>query len=399
MGNTPTCQSSPSSKRTTGVVTVSRSDYGIYQPVLRQIQAHSELELSLFATGMHLSSDFGSTIRAIEEDGFPVTERVEMLLSSDTPEGIAKSIGVGILGFAQVFSRSRPDILLVLGDRFEMYASVCAALPFKIPVAHIHGGEVTEGAIDESIRHAITKMSHLHFASTDIYANRLRQLGEEDWRITVTGAPGLDNISSIPLLSKEKAAERFGFDIAKPLLVVTFHPVTLEYEQTEEHITNLLKALDQIEAQLLFTYPNADTSGRSIINKITEFASNLQNATVVINAGQQAYLSLLNCADGMVGNSSSGIIEAASFGLPVVNIGNRQRGRVRSRNVVDCGYSRNEIVDSIHKILRPEFRRSLFDLENPYGDGHSAERIAKRLAEIEINQQLLMKKFVDCGVN
>ena len=250
--------------KTIGVVTVSRSDYGIYLPILRRIEADANLQLSLFVSGMHLSPEFGLTARMIEADGFQIREKVEMLLSSDTPEGIAKSVGVGMIGFAQAFQRSRPDILLVLGDRFDMYPAVCAALPFKIPVAHIHGGEITEGAIDESIRHSITKMSHLHFPATETYARRIRQLGEEDWRIMVSGAPGLDNIRDMHLFSKQEVAERFGFDPSMAVLLTTFHPVTLEYEDTDAHIASLLCALKEVDGQVLFTYPNPDTAGRGI---------------------------------------------------------------------------------------------------------------------------------------
>ena len=383
--------------KTIGVVTVSRSDYGIYLPILRRIEADANLQLSLFVSGMHLSPEFGLTARMIEADGFQIREKVEMLLSSDTPEGIAKSVGVGMIGFAQAFQRSRPDILLVLGDRFDMYPAVCAALPFKIPVAHIHGGEITEGAIDESIRHSITKMSHLHFPATETYARRIRQLGEEDWRIMVSGAPGLDNIRDMHLFSKQEVAERFGFDPSMAVLLTTFHPVTLEYEDTDAHIASLLCALKEVDGQVLFTYPNADTAGRVIIEKITEFCKNNERARVVMSANQQWYLSLLNCVDGMVGNSSSGLIEAPSFKLPVVNIGTRQRGRLRGPNVVDCGYPKDEIVGAIRRILGPEFRPSLRDLVNPYGDGRASERIVDRLSEVVVDKRLLFKKFVDRG--
>ena len=306
--------------RTIGVVTVARSDYGIYLPVLRKIQADPELELHLFVTGMHLSPEFGLTVKTIEEDGFQVQERIEMLLSSDTPECIAKSMGLGTIGFAQAFARSRPDILMVLGDRFEMHAAVVASLPFKIPVAHIHGGESTEGAIDEGIRHSITKMSHLHFASTEFYARRIIRMGEEPWRVVVSGAPSLDNLHTVDLLTRPQISfeDRFGLHLEAPTLLVTYHPVTLEYENTETHVRELLAALAGLDFNIVFTYPNADTQGRLIINRIQEFVDMHKQAQVVENLGTQGYFSLMAHSSAMVGNSSSGIIEAASFKLPVV---------------------------------------------------------------------------------
>ena len=348
---------------------------------------------------MHLSPEFGRSESAFSNDGFEIGDRVETLLSSDTPEGIAKSVGLGVISFAQVFAKSRPDILLVLGDRFDMFSAVIAALPFNIPIAHIHGGETTEGAIDEAIRHSISKMSHLHFPATTAYCQRLKQLGEEDWRIVISGAPGLDSIFEMELNSRENIARQFNLDPTFPILLVTFHPVTLEYEYTTAYVKNLLGALEQINAQVIFTYPNADTAGRIIIEHIEHYCHSHDLAQVVVNASQQGYLSLLNSVDGMVGNSSSGIIEAASFKLPVVNIGNRQRGRVHGENIVNCGYELVDIAAAIHHILHPDFRRALRNLVNPYGDGHSSERIVTRLAEVEINQSLLMKSFSNMNVD
>lgn len=383
--------------RTIGVVTVARSDYGIYRPVLRRIQADPDLRLLLFAGGMHLSPEFGLTVQVIEQDGFEIAERVEMLLSSDTPEGIAKSTGLGVIGFAQAYARQRPDILLVLGDRFDMYAAVVAALPFKIPLAHIAGGESTEGLIDEPIRHSITKMSHLHFPSTEFYARRIVQMGEEPWRVTVSGAPGLDNLGQIRLLSLQQLKEQFNVDLSEPALLVTFHPVTLEYENTGSHVTELLAALKKTGLRLIFTYPNADTHGRIIIDMIDRFVSEYPRASAVVNLGTQAYFSVMSHAAAMVGNSSSGIIEAASFSLPVVNIGSRQRGRVHDRNVIDTGYSRDEISKAIGQALSPGFRRSLAGLVNPYGDGHAAERIMPVLKEVKLDDRLLLKRFYRQG--
>lgn len=379
--------------RTIGVVTVARSDYGIYLPVLRRIQADPDLHLHLIVAGMHLSPDFGLTVREIERDGFPIGDRVEMLLSSDTPEGIAKSMGLGTIGFAQSYARHRPDVLVVLGDRFEMHAAAVAALPFKIPVAHIHGGELTQGAMDDALRHSITKMSHLHFVATEDYARRVIQMGEEPWRVVVSGSPSLDTLLSTRLLGRKELERRYKLDLAQPFLLVTYHPVTLEVEQLETQMSELLAALDEVGVATVFTYPNADTRSRLVIQMIREYAASRPQAQVVINLGTPGYISAMQIAAAMVGNSSSGIIEAASFKLPVVNIGTRQQGRTRAKNVIDVGYSRAEIVAGIRKALSPEFRASLADLKNPYGDGHAAERIVQRLKEVELDDRLLLKRF------
>lgn len=379
--------------RTIGVVTVARSDYGIYLPVLRRIQQDPDLRLRLIVGGMHLSPEFGLTARAIEADGFNIDDRVEMLLSSDTPEGIAKSVGLGTIGFAQAFGRGRPDFLLVLGDRFEMLSAATAALPFRIPVAHIHGGESTEGIIDEAIRHAITKMSHLHFASTQTYAERITQMGEEPWRVVVSGAPSLDNLNQIRMMSPEELEGRFGLKLANPPLLVTYHPVTLEYEQTETQVQALFRALESVNLDVVFTYPNADTMGRRIIEMIEDFSKRYRQAQVVANLSAKGYLSLMGCALAMVGNSSSGIVEAASFRLPVVNIGNRQRGRLHADNVIDVGYDWREIAEGIRVATSPAFRKLLEGLKNPYGDGRAAERIVEKLKEVPLDDSLIMKRF------
>lgn len=379
--------------RTIGVITVARSDYGIYLPILQQIQKDPDLRLFLIVAGMHLSPEFGLTGEIIERDGFKIDERVEMLLSSDTPAGIAKSMGLGTIGFAQTYARVRPDILLVLGDRFEMHAAVVASLPFKIPIAHIHGGESTVGAIDEALRHSMTKMSHLHFVATDIYAQRVIQMGEEPWRVVVSGAPGLDNLHKIRLLDRDELAQQLGLDLASPFLLITFHPVTLEDEQTEMQIQALLAALEQVDMSLIFTHPNADTRSRFIIQMIQAFVTRCQRAELVINLGTENYFSMMKWAGAMVGNSSSGIIEAASFKLPVVNIGTRQQGRVRDKNVIDVGYTSAEILVGINRATSPEFSATLSELVNPYGDGRAAERIVDTLKQVRINKSLLMKRF------
>lgn len=379
--------------RTIGVVTVARSDYGIYRPILRRVVGDPDLRLHLFVTGMHLSPEFGMTIEIIRQDGFEIAERIEMLLSSDTPEGLGKSVGLGTIGFAQAYGRGRPDILLVLGDRFEMLAAAVAALPFKIPIAHIHGGESTEGLIDEAIRHSLTKMSHLHFVSTPQYARRVVQMGEDPARVLVSGAPSLDNLRDIQLLSLQELKEGHGIDLSEPTLLVTYHPVTLEYEQTAQQMDELLAAMGEAGFAAVFTYPNADTCDRMIIDKIGEFTARHPNATLVANLGTEGYFSAMQHAAAMAGNSSSGIIEAASFKLPVVNIGNRQRGRIHGRNVIDVECRREEILDAITRVTSADFRSGLSDLINPYGDGHAAERIIERLKDVTLDDCLLQKRF------
>lgn len=383
-------------KRKIAVVTGARSDYGLLYPVLKIINETVGLQLQLLVTGMHLSPEFGSTKKVIEEDGFEICEKVEMLLSSDTPTGLAKSMGLGTIGFAQVYEKITPDLLLVLGDRFETHCAVVAAMPFKIPVFHIHGGESTEGAIDELIRHSITKMSHIHFPSTEFYAERIRRMGEEDWRIFVSGSPGIDNIRMLePLMNKNEFNNTFNIDLNLPTIIVTYHPVTLEYENTSWQLQNLFAALEAANQQVLFTYPNADTTGRLIIEMMNNFVQNYSKAQICVNLGQRAYLNLMKHASVMVGNSSSGIIEAPSFKLPVVNIGERQRGRVRAKNVIDVGYSKDEIYDAIKKALSPEFKCNLKSLINPYGEGKASQIIVDVLKNIDINNQLLLKKFND----
>lgn len=379
--------------RCVDIVTVGRSDYGIYLPILKLLQQDPDLDFRLLVSGMHLSPEFGSTVKIIEADGFRIAEKIETLLSSDSPEGVAKAIGLGVIGFAQVFSRRRPELLMVLGDRFEMYAAALAALPFGIPVAHIHGGEVTSGAIDDALRHSLTKLSHLHFVAMEEYAQRVIQLGEEPWRVTVTGAPSLDNLRELTLWSKQELEQRLQFPIHFSPLLVTFHPVTLELNQTEFYIQELLAALDAITTPVIFTLPNAD-SGHEIIRKaMLDYCQMHSDAHLIENLGTQGYFSMMKLVAAIVGNSSSGIIEAASFKLPVVNIGSRQEGRARNQNVIDVGYRRDEIVTGIQRALSAEFRASLETSRNLYGDGHAAERIVERLRLVVLDEKLIHKLF------
>jgi UDP-N-acetylglucosamine 2-epimerase (non-hydrolysing)/GDP/UDP-N,N'-diacetylbacillosamine 2-epimerase (hydrolysing) len=380
-----------------GVVTVARSDYGIYVPLLRALQAADGLALALFVGGMHLSPDFGLTVRAIEADGYPIAARVAMALTADTPADIARSMGLGVAGFAGAFARSRPDILVVLGDRFEMHAAALAALPFKLPVAHIHGGELTYGAMDDALRHSMTKLSHLHFTATEAYARRVIQLGEEPWRVTVSGAPGLDNLRTVELLSRAEIEARYTLRLDEPFLIVTYHPVTLEFERTAWQTGEMLAALDETQMPIVFTLPNADTAGRLITELLRGFVAAHPRCRLVDNLGTQGYFSLMALAAAMVGNSSSGLLEAPSFQLPVVNIGNRQAGRVRAANVLDVGYNRAEIEAGIRRAVAPGFRAGLAALTNPYGDGHAAGRIVERLKAVALDDRLLVKRFFDLG--
>jgi len=382
--------------RTIGVVTTSRADYGIYLPLLKRIKSDPDLRLHLIVSGMHLSPEFGLTVKQIEADGFEIAERVEMLLSSDTPEGIAKSVGVGVMGFAQVYARSRPDILIVLGDRFEMYAAVVAAVPFNIPIAHLHGGELTQGAIDDVLRHSITKMSHLHFVATQEYARRVRQMGEEDWRVIVSGALSLDSLNTTPFMSRAELETRFNLRLGDAPLLVTFHPTTLEYEQAEWQMNELLSALELCGLPAVFTLPNADTNGRVLIRMINDCVKSNPMFQKVESFGATGYFSIMRIARAMVGNSSSGIIESASFRLPVVNIGNRQEGRARGINVIDVGYDRANILEGIHRATSNEFSASLRDMHNLYVTSiEAAKTIVDAIKRVALDESLLVKKFCD----
>ena len=380
--------------RRIGVVSVARSDYGIYRPLLRAIHGDAEVELWLYVGGMHLAANFGLTIREIEKDGYPIRARVEMVGSDDTPSGVGKMVARGLAGFAELFGRERPDVLLVLGDRTEMLAPAVAALPWRIPVAHLHGGEASEGATDELVRHALTKLSHLHFPSLAVYADRIRQMGEDDWRIMVVGALSLDALRDFTPTPLQELCRTHGWSFTEPPLVVTFHPATQELEDTPEQLGELLGALESCGRPLLFTAPAADASGRLVLERIRRFVNSNSRAALVESLGQQGYFSLLARAPAMVGNSSSGIIEAASFHLPVVNVGSRQDGRVRAGNVIDVECRRDSIARAMQRALDPAFRRSVTSLPNPYGDGHAAERILERLKTVALDERLLRKRFV-----
>ncbi len=372
--------------RKIAVVTGTRADFGIYRPVLRAIRSSPALNLRLMVCGAHLSARFGNTVDEIVTDGFEPAERLDTLEDDDSPASIARSMANGLRLFGEAYARALPDILLVLGDRYEMFAAAAAALPFNIPIAHIHGGETTQGAMDDSLRHAITMMSTFHFTATEAYAERIRRMGQPADRVFVSGAPGLQNITTGEDMSEHDLEALLGLPLKPAPLLVTFHPVTREVEDTAWHIDELLAALAGADRPVIITYPNADTAHNTIIEQIHTFAQSRSDVALVRNLGTRAYLSLMRRAAAMVGNSSSGIIEAASFKLPVVNIGSRQRGRTRGVNVIDCGHGRSDIAAALVKALSPTFRDGLKSLVNPYADGDAAGLIAEKLATLPLER-------------
>jgi UDP-hydrolysing UDP-N-acetyl-D-glucosamine 2-epimerase len=387
-------------KRKICVVTGTRAEYGLHYWLMREIQEDPDLELQLVVTGMHLSPEFGLTYRNIEEDNFKIDEKVEMLLSSDTPVGIAKSIGLGVIGMADVFARLHPDILVILGDRFETFAAAQAAMTANIPIAHIHGGETTEGVLDEAMRHAITKMAHVHFVAAEPYRNRVIQMGESPARVWNYGAPGLDNMRKLTLLDRESFQQAIGFDLGKLSFLVTYHPVTLSQGDPRKPFSELLGAIDSFpESRIVFTKSNADPSGRVINQLIDEYVySNKDRAISFVSMGQLLYLSALKHIDVVMGNSSSGIIEAPFVPKPTVNIGDRQKGRLRASSVIDCREEKEDITNAIRKAISPQFNEVLRHVASPYGDGDASARIMKQLKEISL-AGIIMKSFHDIGDN
>jgi GDP/UDP-N,N'-diacetylbacillosamine 2-epimerase (hydrolysing) len=361
---------------------------------MKEIQADARLQLQLIATGMHLSPEFGLTYRDIEADGFQIDAKVEMLLSSDTPTGIAKSIGLGTIGMADAFASLQPDIVVLLGDRFEIFSAAQAALVGRIPIAHLHGGETTEGAMDEAFRHAITKMSHLHFTSAEGYRERVIQLGEDPQRVFNFGAAAMDNLSRIALLDYAALETALGFRLGKRNVLVTFHPVTLENASASQQFAALLQALEELkDCHLIFTKPNADTDGRIIGDMIDAFVvQHKESAAAFTSLGQLRYLSTMCQMDGVVGNSSSGLIEAPSFHVGTVNIGDRQKGRIKADSVIDCSPDSASIRAALQKLLSADFRQSLATVVNPYGSGPVAHKIIQILATTSL-EGVLKKPF------
>lgn len=377
------------------VVTGTRAEYGLLYWTMKEIQQDKDLQLQLIVTGSHLSKEYGYTVDQIRKDGFEIDEEIDMLIDSNKKSAIVKSMGLEMIQMAQAFDRLKPDILLILGDRYETFVAATCAMMMNIPIAHMNGGESTEGAIDEQIRHAITKMAHIHLTGAEYYKERIIKMGEEPWRVYNVGQPGLESIVKLKLLTKEELENELGLKFDKKVFLITYHPVTLDAQNTEEQIVNLIKAISKFEAKYIFTYPNADYGNKIIIDKVNQFKQNYNDAFVFHSLGQIKYLSLMKYADVMVGNSSSGIIESPSFKLPVVNIGDRQKGRIRNKNIIDVGYDTAEIVEGINKALYDEqFISSLNNLDNVYGDGTTSEKVVNILKKIVINERLLCKRLI-----
>jgi len=377
------------------VITGTRAEYGILKPVLNAIKRHPQLDLSLLVTGMHLSIEFGNTVKEIEKDGFNIDFKVDMLLSSDTKEAMAKSLGIGILGVVQAIEIAKPDMTLVCGDRNEPFAAAIASAYLTIPVAHLMGGDTAIGSnIDDSIRHAITKFAHIHFTATKGHAERIIKMGEDPWRVHVVGSPAIDSILYGEKIPSKDLARKFNLDLKSPIILIAQHPTTINAKNAPNEIRETLEAIVELKHQTVLIYPNADAGGRKMIEVIKEYKK-YQFIKMFKSIPHKEYLSLMKIASVMVGNSSSGIIEAPSFGLPVVNIGIRQRGRQRGDNVINVGYNRKKIKIVIENAIRDEkFLEKVKKCKNPYGDGKTSERIVKILSEIELTPKLLQKRII-----
>jgi len=373
------------------VVTGTRAEYGLLYWLLKEIESDKDLELQVIVTGTHLSPEFGLTFKTIEEE-FKIDKKIEMLLSSDTHIGISKSMGLAQISFSEAYEELKPNLLVVLGDRYEIFSAVSAAMIANIPIAHLHGGEITQGAFDESIRHSITKMSHLHFTATNEYRNRVIQLGENPNRVFNVGGLGIDNIKKLKLLSHKEFEDSINFKLNKKNIIVTFHPVTLENSTAKEQFKELLDAIDELEnTHIIFTKANSDTDGRIINQMINEYVTKNNDKSIEFTSlGQLRYLSALQYVDVMVGNSSSGLIEAPSFGIATVNIGDRQKGRIKAKSVIDCEPNKQSILEAFNKVYKNNFSNII----NPYGNGGASQKIKKIIKEI-ILKDILKKSFYD----
>ncbi|MGJ0308740.1 UDP-N-acetylglucosamine 2-epimerase [Aliarcobacter cryaerophilus] len=377
------------------VVTGTRAEYGLLYWLLKEIFADKELQLQLIVTGMHLSPEFGLTYKEIEKE-FKINKKIEMLLSSDTAIGISKSMGLAQISFAESYEELKPDIVVVLGDRYEIFSATSAAMIARVPIAHLHGGEKTEGAFDESIRHSITKMSHLHFTATDEYKNRVIQLGEDPSRVFNVGGMGIENIKRLKLLSKDEFEKSIDFKLNKKNILVTFHPVTLENSTAKEQFKELLDAIDELEdTNIIFTKANSDTDGRVINTMIDEYvAKNSHKSIGFTSLGQLRYLSALQYVDAVVGNSSSGLAEAPSFKIGTINIGDRQKGRIKASSVIDCEPNKDSILKTFNKLYSNEFKETLKTTINPYGNGCASKKIVEILKSVDL-KNILKKSFYD----
>ena len=377
------------------VVTGTRADYGLLRWVMEGIREAPALELQVIATGMHLAPEFGLTYREIEQDGFRIDRKVETLLGADTPAGVAKSMGLGMIGFGEALEQLQPDLVLVLGDRFEIFPAVVAAMVARMPVAHLHGGESTEGSFDEAFRHSITKMSHLHFVAAEEYRKRVIQLGEHPDRVFLVGGLGIDSIEKLTLLDRSALEAALEFGLGRRNLLVTFHPVTLENASSAQQMTELLAALETLkDTHLIFTMPNADTGGRALIDMVKKFVADRATARAYTSLGQLRYLSCLRHLDGVVGNSSSGLTEAPSFGKGTINIGDRQRGRLKAGSVIDCKSDRQSIAAALQQLYSPTFQTTLQNVRNPYGEGGASKKIVRVLQSYPLDIDL-KKTFHD----
>ena len=377
------------------IITGTRAEYGLLRWVMQGIKDDPELELQVIATGMHLSPEFGLTYQAIEQDGFQIDRKVEMLTSSDTAVGIAKSMGLGMIGFADALHELQPDLIVVLGDRFEIFAAVSAALVARIPVAHLHGGETTEGAFDEALRHSITKMSHLHFVAAEAYRQRVIQLGERPSRVFLVGGLGIDNIKRLQLLDRTALEASLDFKLGARNLLITFHPVTLETATASTQMEELLAALSDLEGtQLIFTLPNADTDGRAMAKLVEQFVTQHPNARAYTSLGQLRYLSCVAQADGVVGNSSSGLAEVPSFKKGTINIGDRQRGRLQAASIINCKPNKKSIASALKQLYSTGFQARLSQVINPYGEGGASKKVVGILKQYAIDG-IVKKTFHD----
>ena len=376
------------------VVTGTRAEYGLLYWLMREIKADETLQLQLIVTGMHLSTEFGLTYQVIESDGFNIDAKIEMLLASDTPVGITKSMGLGLIGFADALANLKPDIVVVLGDRYEILVAAQAALVANIPLAHIHGGEKTEGAIDESIRHSITKMANVHFVANQEYRQRVLQLGEQADKVFAYGAPGLDNVFKLKLLNLAELEQQLAFKLTEKFFLVTYHPETVQNDSSATQI--LLKALEMFpEYKLLITKANADSGGRKINAVLDNYASqHQQRVYLTTSLGQLKYLSALSSASVVIGNSSSGIIEAPLLKVPTVNIGDRQQGRLRAASIIDCAATQEGIVSAINTAISPAHQKLTKKVKSLYGAGNASYQIKEKLKMLALNN-ILVKSFQD----
>ena len=381
------------SKRKICIVTGSRAEYGLLYWLIKEVKTDPDLELQLIATGMHLSSKFGLTYKVIEKD-FNIDKKIDMHLSSDTSIGISKSMGIAQTSLSEAYNQLNPDIIVVLGDRYEIFSAASAAMIAKIPIAHIHGGEITEGSWDDSIRHCISKMSHLHFVATEEYKNRVIQLGEDPIRVFNTGGVGIENIKKLKLLSKNEFEKSINFKLNKKNLLITFHPVTLEKNTSREQFQELLNAINELEdTNIIFTKTNSDLNGKIVNQMIDQYTSQYPKKSIGFTSlGQLKYLSALQYVDAVVGNSSSGLLEAPSFKLGAINIGDRQKGRIRAKSVIDCLPDKKDIQKSFERLYSKDFQELLNTVSNPYDGGLSSKKIVRVLKNFKL-QDILKKNF------